>query len=83
MQLLVTLIDLPCISNVRCTKQALSILNIKTAENMSLTLCLLLILGNPVTRDFEVFEHIASGGPGMSYSKDQLQLPDSLSILHD
>ncbi len=21
--------------------------------------------GNPVTRDFEVFEHIASGGPGM------------------
>jgi hypothetical protein len=20
--------------------------------------------GNPVTRDFEVFEHVASGGPG-------------------
>ncbi len=51
---------------------------------MSLTLRLLLILGNPVTRDFEVFEHIASGGPGMSLTKDpNLQLQDSLSILLD
>ena len=27
---------------------------------------LLLLPGNPVTRDFEVFEHVASGGPGIN-----------------
>ena len=33
--------------------------------------------GNPVTRDYEVFEHVASGGPGKSlqYSDGTYDLP--------
>ncbi|XP_067855366.1 SCY1-like protein 2 isoform X2 [Heptranchias perlo] len=46
------------------------------------------VMGNPVTREFEVGRHIASGGPGMAWKvfhgvkKSTKQVSEGLSFLH-